>query len=206
MPKVVDHAERRRQIVASVWSLIGRRGLDAVTMRDLAAEAGYANGALAPYFRSKDEILQVAFQYAFDSTNARAREAIEDTGGVTALRRLCREIMPLDDVRQREARVVVAFSDRALHDQHMATAFRSAVTQWCEQMHVHIRQARVAGEITTDTPEDVMVDTLLTALIGFQTRALLTPGLPTQRQEEVLDALLAAWTWQGAGRRPAPHP
>ncbi|MCZ9339397.1 TetR/AcrR family transcriptional regulator, partial [Streptomyces sp. TRM76130] len=76
------------------------------------AEAGYSNGALAPYFRNKDEILQAAFQYAFESTNARAREAIGDARGLTALRRLCREIMPLDEVRLLEARVVIAFWDR----------------------------------------------------------------------------------------------
>ncbi|MGR3938530.1 TetR family transcriptional regulator [Streptomyces sp. BRA346] len=50
MPKIVDHNARRRLIVKSVWALIGRRGLAAVTMRELAAEAGFANGGLAPYF------------------------------------------------------------------------------------------------------------------------------------------------------------
>ncbi|MDX2827605.1 TetR family transcriptional regulator [Streptomyces ipomoeae] len=57
MPKIVDHEARRRLIIESVWALIGRRGLPGVTMRELAAEAGFANGGLAPYFRDKDEIL-----------------------------------------------------------------------------------------------------------------------------------------------------
>ncbi|MBZ6083713.1 TetR/AcrR family transcriptional regulator [Streptomyces olivaceus] len=196
MPKVVDHVERRRQIVASVWSLIGRKGLEAVTMRELAAEAGYANGALAPYFRNKDEILQAAFQHAFDSTDARAREAIGDSGGLTALRRLCREIMPLDDVRLLEARVVVAFWDRALHDPGMAGVFRSAIAQWHDQLRFHLLQARAAGEATTDTPDSVVADALMTWLIGIQARALLTPDLPADRQEQLLDATLSALGYQ----------
>lgn len=84
MPKIVDHQERRRQIVEAVWALIARRGLDAVTMRDLAAEAGYSNGALAPYFRNKDEILQAAFTFAFESTNTRAEDAIAGASGLAS--------------------------------------------------------------------------------------------------------------------------
>jgi DNA-binding transcriptional regulator YbjK len=38
MPKIVDHDGRRPLIIRSVWSLIGRRGLATVTMRELAAE------------------------------------------------------------------------------------------------------------------------------------------------------------------------
>src|SRR5882757_5398898 len=111
MPKIVDHDARRREIIEAVWALIARRGLDAVTMRDLAAEAGYANGALAGYFRNKDEILLAAFQHAFESTNVRARRSIGDATGLPALRLLCLEIMPLDEVRLMEARVVIAFWD-----------------------------------------------------------------------------------------------
>jgi AcrR family transcriptional regulator len=191
MPKIVDHDARRRQIVEAVWVLIARRGLDAVTMRDLAAEAGYSNGALAPYFRNKDEILQAAFQHAFESTNTRAEQAIGDASGLTALRRLCLEIMPLDEVRLMEARVVIAFWDRALHDERMADVHEQAVCIWRDQMHTYLRQAREAGEVTAPTPDEPVIDTLLATLMGFQINALLAPHTTgAQRQEAVLEGLL----------------
>ncbi|MFJ5306579.1 TetR/AcrR family transcriptional regulator [Streptomyces sp. NPDC088350] len=193
MPKIVDHEARRREIIEAVWALIARRGLDAVTMRDLAAEAGYANGALAGYFRNKDEILLAAFQHAFESTNVRARESIADATGLAALRLLCLEIIPLDDVRLMEARVVIAFWDRAVHDARMAEVHENAMAAWREQMRGYLQQARRQGDIGTSTPDDEVVDTLLAALMGFQINAVLLPHSTTpRRQEAVLNGLLGA--------------
>jgi AcrR family transcriptional regulator len=191
MPKIVDHDARRREIIEAVWALIARRGLDAVTMRDLAAEAGYANGALTGYFRNKDEILLAAFQHAFESTNVRARESIADATGLAALRLLCLEIMPLDDVRLMEARVVIAFWDRAVHDDRMTGVHENAMAAWREQMCGYLQQARAQGDIGTRSPDDEVVDTLLAALMGFQINAVLLPHATTpRRQEAVLDGLL----------------
>jgi len=193
MPKIVDHDARRREIIEAVWALIARRGLDAVTMRDLAAEAGYANGALAGYFRNKDEILLAAFQHAFESTNVRARESIGDATGLPALRLLCLEIMPLDEARLMEARVVIAFWDRAVHDERMAEVHENAMAAWRAQMCGCLRQARRHGDIVTGTPDDEVVDTLLAALMGFQINAVLLPHTTTpRRQEAVLHGLLGS--------------
>jgi AcrR family transcriptional regulator len=193
MPKIVDHDARRGQIIEAVWALIARRGLGAVTMRELAAEAGYANGALSGYFRNKDEILQAAFEHAFRSTNVRADRAIGDATGLTALRRLCVEIMPLDDIRLQEARVVIAFWDRAQHDDRMTAVHEGVMAQWRRQMHRYLREAREAGEVTAAAPDRLTVDTLLTTLMGFQINALLDAGETTRkRQEAVLEGLLAA--------------
>lgn len=193
MPKIVDHDARRREIVGAVWALIARSGLDAVTMRDLAAEAGYSNGALAPYFRSKDEILQAAFQHAVECTDARARQAVGDATGLVALRRLCHEIMPLDETRLLEARVVVAFWDRALHDTRMASVHASTMDEWRQRMSGCLAQARAAGEIVGGVPDEQRADTLLAALAGLQVNALLIPHATTpDRQIAVLDGLLAS--------------
>ncbi|WP_208921512.1 TetR/AcrR family transcriptional regulator [Streptomyces capitiformicae] len=193
MPKIVDHDARRREIVAAVWALIARSGLDGVTMRDLAAEAGYSNGALAPYFRDKDEILRAAFQYAVECTDARARQAIGDATGLVALRRLCHEIMPLDETRLLEARVVVAFWGRALHDPRMAAVHASALDEWRQRMTGCLAQARAAGEVAGGVPDEQSADTLLAALAGFQVNALLIPHATTPaRQRAALEGLLAS--------------
>ena len=38
MPKIVDHAERRSEIAAAVWRVIGAGGIGAATVRAVAAE------------------------------------------------------------------------------------------------------------------------------------------------------------------------
>lgn len=194
MPKIVDHEARRRLIVKSVWALIGRRGLAAVTMRELAAEAGFANGGLAPYFRDKDGILLAAFQYACDATEARLEPAIAESRGLAALRGLCHELMPLDDTRLLEAKVVIAFCDRAVYDSRMSAAYETTMDRWRTLMHNCLAQARALGEVTTEASDVHIVETLFAVVLGFQVNAVLTPQATTAtRQLEVLESLLASY-------------
>ena len=71
MPKIVDHDQRREEIVAATWRVIDRHGLDEATTRRIAEEAGYSNGVLAHYFRDKDDILVQALQLAHAHVRAR---------------------------------------------------------------------------------------------------------------------------------------
>ncbi|MGW6401480.1 hypothetical protein [Streptomyces sp. NPDC055134] len=60
---------------------------------------------------------------------------------------------------------------------------------------MYLRQARVAGQITTGTPDALVVDALLTTLAGFQTAAVPAyPGMSAVRQTEILDGLLGTYT------------
>lgn len=198
MPKIVDHDARRREIIEAVWSLISQRGFGSVTMRELAAEAGYANGALARYFPDKQAVLRAGFRRAFDATNERARAAIGDRGGIDALRLLCLEIMPLDDVRLREARVVIGFWDHAAGDRELVDFFDSAMEEWRAQVRTYLRQARATGDLADGRTDDLIIDTLLAWAMGLQINALFTPRHTTpDRQIAMLDELLAGL------RRPA---
>jgi AcrR family transcriptional regulator len=188
MPKIVDHEARRGEIIEAVWSLISSRGFQSVTMRELAAEAGYANGALSRYFPDKETVLRAAFRRAYDATNERAAAAIGDRGGLSALRLLCLEIMPLDEERRREARVVIGFWDYAAGDDDLVAFFDGTMLEWREQVRMYLRQARAAGEIPAGRPDDVVIDTLLALLMGLQINALFMPGDTTPaRQRALLD-------------------
>jgi AcrR family transcriptional regulator len=194
VPKVVDHDSRRQEIIAAVWSLISQRGFQGVTMRELAAEAGYANGALARYFPDKEAVLRAAFTRAFEATNVRARAAIGARGGLEALRLLCLEIMPLDDVRLREARVVIGFWDHAAGDPQLVEFFDTAMLEWREQIGRYLRQAEIAA------PHEVVIDTILAWGMGLQVNALFSPRRTNPgRQVAMLDVMLA-----GLRRTPAP--
>ena len=62
MPKQVDHQARRQEIADAVLRLAASQGLDAVTLRHVAAEAGVSMGRVQHYFATKDEMLLFAFQ------------------------------------------------------------------------------------------------------------------------------------------------
>ncbi|MGH3177968.1 MAG: TetR/AcrR family transcriptional regulator, partial [Streptosporangiaceae bacterium] len=52
MPKVVDHAARRAELVDAAWRVIAEEGLEAATMRRIAEAAGCTTGRVTHYFDS----------------------------------------------------------------------------------------------------------------------------------------------------------
>src|SRR5687767_16024172 len=106
MPKVVDHEERRAELAAAVWRLASREGLEAVTVRRVAEEAGWSTGALVHYFADKEELLLFVFRTVADRVGRRLEQAAERTSDPLELARSqLLEGLPLDRERQAEVRV-----------------------------------------------------------------------------------------------------
>src|SRR5918992_3297564 len=115
MPKIVDHERRREELAAAVWRLASRDGLDAVTIRRVATEAGWSTGALHHYFSDKEELLLFAFQAVADRVGRRVATARAESGEPLELARALLAIgLPLDDERRDETRVWFAFLGLAL--------------------------------------------------------------------------------------------
>jgi AcrR family transcriptional regulator len=56
--KEIVTAFRTREILAAARTLLDQRGLEAMTMEEIAAAAGVAKGTLYLYFQSKDDLIQ----------------------------------------------------------------------------------------------------------------------------------------------------
>jgi AcrR family transcriptional regulator len=190
VPKVVDHDRRRVELIEAAWRIIAREGWDSATMAAIAAEAGFANGALKPYFPSKDDLLAAAFDHIFTQTGTRMAAATAGKRGLAALRAYCREILPLDETTLAEARVVIPFWHKALTTPHLAELHERAMRDWRARLDRHLTEARAAGEIRTAVPNEEIVGHLLTALLGAQITATLMPALETV---ETLTAQLDAY-------------
>jgi AcrR family transcriptional regulator len=192
VPKLVDRDQRRREILEVTWRLMASRGADAATMREIARAAGYANGALAPYFSNKDELVEAAYVYVFDRTNERIRTAVAGKRGVPALRAFLVEVLPTTELTRLEARIVLPFWNRAVTDERLARLNDGAFRRWRREIGELLRQGREDGDVTVDTPDDVLVDQLLAQALGLQVLALL-PESPTSASTQLamLDAALA---------------
>jgi AcrR family transcriptional regulator len=188
MPKIVDHDQRRVELVDATWRIIAQKGLDGATMRDIAAEAGFANGALKPYFPTKDRLLDFAFEHIFAQTNRRMEAAIAGLAGREALRAYCHEILPLDDERLNEARVAIAFWQKALQDPAKAAVHERSMEQWRESLGRLLVQAGHSG------PDAVTaVGAIMDLVLGAQITATLSPAHHTPQQlVDQLDCLLTA--------------
>ena len=182
MPKIVDHDQRRIELVQATWRIIARYGIDGATMREIAAEAGFANGALKPYFPTKDDLLAFAFGYVFDQTNRRVADSIRGHSGLDALRRYCMEVLPVTDVTISEARLVIPFWQKALNDPDKAALHADSMERWRVDFMRFLAEAREAGEVHTQASDDVLAGQLMSFLLGAQITASLTPDHHSPKQ------------------------
>lgn len=173
MPKIVDRDRRRAEIVAATWRIIATEGIERATMREIAAEAGLANGAIKPYFASKDDLLAAAFEHVFNRTNERIAVRTSDMRGIPALVALCHEVLPLDAERVNEARIVIAFWQTAMSDPAKVRFHDEALNQWRGALLGYLTQARELGQIATSLDDAAIVEQLLTLMIGAQVLAAL---------------------------------
>lgn len=181
MPKIVDHERRRAEIVQTTWRVIARRGLDGATLREVAAEAGYANGAIKPYFPAKSDLMEATFRHVFSRTNSRGAAATAGLNGFEALRAFCLEVLPLDANRLDEARVVIAFWQQALHDPAQAEVNDAAMLQWRSSIRGWLSAARGADD-GGRLPVEIAAETLLTFLLGAQVAAVFDPRFNSPEQ------------------------
>jgi AcrR family transcriptional regulator len=192
VPKLVDRERRRQEILEVTWRLMATRGADAATMREIAREAGYANGALAPYFANKDELVEAAYVHVFEQTNDRIRTAVAGRRGVAALRAFLVEVVPTTEVTRLEARIVLPFWNRTVADERLARLNDAAMQRWRRDIRELLRQGREDGDVTVATADDVLADQLLALALGLQVLALLPESpTPAATQLAMLDAALA---------------
>jgi AcrR family transcriptional regulator len=194
VPKVVDHEQRREELASAVWRLASREGLDAVTIRAVAREAGWSTGALHHYFEDKEELLLFAFRTIADRVGRRVEAAAEAARDPIELARELLAIgLPLDPGRCDETRVWFAFLGLALTRPALARAQGAAYAQWRRLVASALEQAQGDGAV------DPAIDPLreaagLVALVdGLAVQAMFEAGGPpsAERQLELLDARLA---------------
>jgi AcrR family transcriptional regulator len=176
MPKIVDHERRRDELAAAVWRLASREGLDAVTIRRVAAEAGWSTGALHHYFADKEELLLFAFQTVADRVGRRVEAAREASADPLELARALLAIgLPLDEERRDETRVWFAFLGLALTRPSLARAQRLAYHAWRRVVADALRDAQEQGHLDAAVDVDREAAGLVALVDGLAVQASFDP-------------------------------
>lgn len=110
MPKIVDHAQRRAEIGWAVARLVEEQGVQAVSVRTVAAAAGYQPSTLRHYFPSSDQMLAHALILVRQRQQQRLAAKKWPTDPRAAIREAWLEALPLDADRVTETHVWLAVS------------------------------------------------------------------------------------------------
>ncbi len=188
MPKAVDRSERREELLAAVWRVIARDGLERTTIRTIAEETGWSTGVLAHYFADKEDILASALRLSHERIVARWDEKLARLRGLAALRELVLDNLPLDDERELETRFHFNYWTRLLtHDGRAAAHWRQG-PELVDRLTALVEEARGLGELDPGVPSADVAERLLALIDGLSLHALLNPErLTRERQVAVVE-------------------
>ncbi|BAL88745.1 putative TetR-family transcriptional regulator [Actinoplanes missouriensis 431] len=187
MPKIVNHDQRRAEIVEAYLTVVARDGLPAATSRAIAAELGVGVGTLWHYFDGFDAVAAGAYQRIVDRTNGRIASATAGRRGLDALYAMFREILPLQKETFDEAYVVVGFWGRLAANDRIAATWLDVGVHWGELMRRHLGEAVDDGTLRPETPIDQVIGVLQAIAAGQQVHAVMGKALadPAHRLDMV---------------------
>ncbi|MEU5689113.1 TetR family transcriptional regulator [Streptomyces venezuelae] len=191
MPKQVDYEDRRSRIAQAVCRLIARSGMEAVSLRDVAAEAGVSMGAVQRCFRTKDEMLLFALEDISDRIGDRARARIEASGtpesALTLLDRTLSALALLEPEDRTEAQVWGAFVAQAAVSEELAAVLRDTYAKLHDLLAWLLDYGRTTGELRPDLDARSQARLLLALTEGLTSQVLVGHESPEGARELLRD-------------------
>jgi AcrR family transcriptional regulator len=187
VPKVVDHEQRRREIATAVWRLASTHGLESVSLRQVAAEAGVSMRLVQYYFETKDRMLLFALRHLNEVLEQRVRTAL---GSEPTPREIIRtslaELVPVDEHGRMVSLVFIAYFVRALADPVFGEAYQGdGADELAAFFAGLIRDSQAAGLTPASLDPEREVATLIAVANGMGPDVL----IGTVTAEEVLATL-----------------
>ncbi|MCX4681127.1 TetR family transcriptional regulator C-terminal domain-containing protein [Streptomyces sp. NBC_01433] len=199
MPRQVDHVSRRRLIAEAVCDLADERGLEGVTLRDVAARAQVSMGAVQRCFRTKEEMLVFALGHIGERIIERVRARLVGSpaqSAGTALGHAATEISLLREEHRAEARVWLAFLAQAAVSEALAKTLKANYATLQEAFTRLISEAGEGADYVVPPDPQREARTLL-ALADGLTAHVLIGHLTPQEAHDVLHAhLVRLWEQQ----------
>jgi len=183
MPKLVDHEKRKLEIAQATWVAIKARGIENLTLRDIAIEAGFTTGVFSHYFKDKNSVLRYSFIIAYRNAYDRIIKANEDIpDGFMRIRNALVEILP--DARRPEsiAFVSLCFGIRNSKDPLLAKEYKIKMAELRESLNSYILDVLNKDEIHIQKTPGELIDLFSALLDGLCIQALLDPKTHTRKR------------------------
>lgn len=203
----VDHDSRRSVLTAAVWSLIARGGVEAVSLRSVAAEAGVSMGRVQYYFATKDDLLLHALERAHRRMEERiaSRVAVIESGAGDGARdhavlaAILTELLGGHPETRDAIRVHAAFAAGAPDDRRTAILTDGDEEILALAVGV-VARARDEGRVADVDPD--LDGYALVALAGALGTDVVLRGAPLDRARAALDRQVVRVTGRSLGRDP----
>jgi AcrR family transcriptional regulator len=189
---------RKAALTEALLGIVAERGLDQVSVREVASAAGVSIGTVQHYFPTKDEMLAAAFAEVVRRVRLRL-ESVELGDDVRRnLSAVLREFLPLDARRSEEARIMAAFAARAATSPALADVQRGVLAEVHGALSEALARARNARADSAEVKQAAHI--AIAAADGLALHAVSAPGWISRRQlSAALEQLLDRLVPEGAG-------
>jgi AcrR family transcriptional regulator len=203
VPKVVDHEQRRHEVVEALWRVIVSQGIERVSTRSVSAETGWSRGVVDYYFSDMDELLLVGLRRALE-VDISARELTSGQQGAAALRAVLLMSMPLDDERRRRAKVWLSYLGRAVSGGAIGAEFARCARVRADMYAALLGDMIDRGELAKDHDPQAEAARILAFELSANVSEMLDPGqtppeLLAADVDRFIDRLLAGRVGDGPG-------
>lgn len=185
MPIVVDHDQRRDEVLALAMDLIAEGGIDSASVRAIAERAGYSTAVVSHYFRSKSELLAMAFEKTLDEVRTRIDESV---ARAAPAQRVLEVLLPVDARAARVWKIWFAFWGTALSDEKHRQA---QMKRGREGQSIIVTVLERCSDIPAEAAggRKMQAGRLLALISGIATMAMFDPDAWTAKRQR---AMLAA--------------
>lgn len=180
------------RIVDGAITVIARDGLDALSIRRVAAEAGVAIGTVQYHYPTRAELVLAALQRTAHRQQVRAMESPRyPTITSTLIARLAR-LLPHDDASREEAIVWVALAAAAARDPLVGPHQRQLVKQTVAGIEALLDRAIQSGELPETVDTSDLAERTHVVAEGYLLHTAASAGLTSRRAEQQFRATLTA--------------
>jgi AcrR family transcriptional regulator len=191
MQKIVDSDQQRREISAQAARWIASRGLETLSLRNVAALHGCSKGMVQHYFADKEELLFGALLHVTAAYAAREQEAVEGYTGLERIERRFIVILPVSDSLRDEWVVRLAFYARAALAPRMQAYLHEHVSRALRAGTRELREAQGTGEVARGVDLARSYRVIMATVAGIAVSEVVSPGAvaPAVQKRMLRDAI-----------------
>jgi len=191
------------RIVDGAITVIARDGLDALSIRRVAAEAGVAIGTVQYHYPTRAELVLAGLQRTAHRQQVRAMATPREPAILATLVTRLAWLLPHDDASREEAIVWVALAAAAARDPLVGPHQRRLVEQTISAIQALLDRAIQSGELPDNTDTTDLAERIHVVVEGYLLHTAASAGVTSRRTERQFRATLTALFAQNwGGRRP----
>jgi AcrR family transcriptional regulator len=163
-------AARREQILKTALKLFAAQGFDATSTRQIAKEAGIAEGLIFHYFPTKASLLTAILEDRLEGRRAfrtQLRPLLEDAGGKPAPEVLRAVASGWLATLRRDEEIVIVLFTTAQTNPEVRQAWQELIREGSELLTGYLAARVEAGELRKDLPLETAATMFVSSLIIF---------------------------------------